>query len=91
MVLLVLEVCLLFFAGPLAAKGLLILRPINETMVLAVVAIVVMLSRRRGAIAAILLGTAAIVASFVFATYWPPVAGSVLRLGGRMLTFSTLT
>jgi len=53
-VLLILQLCLVFVAAPLAAKGLPIARPIIETMVLAVVVIVVMLSHRRGAIAAIL-------------------------------------
>ena len=53
-VLLILQLCLVFVAAPLAAKSLPIARPIIETMVLAVVVIVVMLSHRRGAIAAIL-------------------------------------
>jgi hypothetical protein len=53
-VLLVLEICLIFLAAPLAAKGVAIARPIIETMMLAVVLIVGMLSHRRGAIAAIL-------------------------------------
>jgi hypothetical protein len=62
-VLLVLELCLLFLAAPLGSDGPPIVRPINETMVLAVVAIVVLLSRRRGATAVIVLGLAAILAS----------------------------
>jgi hypothetical protein len=61
-VLLVLEICLIFLAAPLA-KGVSIARPIIETMMLAVVLIVGMLSHRRGAIAAILQGLAAISAS----------------------------
>ena len=59
-VLLVLEAGLIFLGAPLAAKGVPLARPIIETMVLAVVVIVGMLSQRRGAIAAILLGLAAI-------------------------------
>jgi hypothetical protein len=55
-VLLVLELCLLFLAAPLGSDGPPIMRPINETMVLAVVATVVLLSRRREAIAVIVLG-----------------------------------
>ena len=91
-VLLVLELCLLFLAAPLAAKGLPIARPIIETMVLAVVVIVVMLSHRRGAIAVILLGLAATLASRLFGPeWWPPVATSVLRYGGNILNFSALT
>jgi hypothetical protein len=88
--LLVLEVCLLFFAAPLEAKGLATVRPISETLVLAVVAIIVMLSRRRGSITAILVGLAAVFASFAFGTEWSPGAASVVRFGGRLLTFSTL-
>jgi voltage-gated potassium channel Kch len=89
---LVLELCLLFLAAPLAAKGLPIARPIVETMVLAVVVIVVMLSHRRGAIAVILLGLAATLASRLFGPeWWPPGATSVLRYGGNILNFSALT
>jgi hypothetical protein len=44
-VLLILEVCLVFLAAPLAATGLPVARPIIETMVLAVVVIVVSLRR----------------------------------------------
>ena len=47
------EILVIFFGAPLAAKGLPIARPIIETMVLAGVVIVIMLSHRRGAIAAI--------------------------------------
>jgi hypothetical protein len=56
MVLLVLQLCLIFPAAPLAAKGLPIARPIIDTMALAVVVMVVMLSHRSGAIAAIVSG-----------------------------------
>jgi hypothetical protein len=90
-VMLVLELCLLFLAAPLAAKGLPIARPIIETMVLAVVMIVVMLSNRRGAIAVILLGLAATLASRLFGPEWPLVATSALRYGGNILSFSALT
>jgi voltage-gated potassium channel Kch len=89
--LLVLDLCLIFLAAPLAAKGVTIARPIIQTMVLAVVLIVGMLSHRRGAIAAILLGLVAIVASISFGSGWPPVAVSMLRRGGDILTFSALT
>ena len=90
-ILLVLEICLIFLGAPLAAKGVPIARPLIETMVLAVVLIVGMLSHRRGAIAAILLGLAAMLASVSLGSEWPPVAVSILRRGGNILTFSALT
>jgi hypothetical protein len=90
-VLLVLELCLVFLAAPMAAKGLAIARPVAETLVLAVVVIIVILSHRRGAIAAILLGLAAILASLSLGTEWSPVVVSVLHRGGNALTFSALT
>src|SRR5438128_8157260 len=58
-VLLALELCLVFLAAPLAAKGVTVARAIGETMVLVVLALVVMLSHRRGAIVVILLVLAA--------------------------------
>jgi hypothetical protein len=51
-VLLVLELYLVFLAAPMAAKGLAITWPVAETLVLAVVIIIVIMSHRRGAIAA---------------------------------------
>jgi len=90
-VLLVLELCLVFLAAPLAAQGVANARPVAETLVLAALAIVVMLSHRRGAIVAILLGLAAVLASFSFRAEWSPVAASVLRRGGNVLMFSALT
>ena len=89
--LLVLEICLVFLAAPLAAQGLSIARPVVETLVLAVLIIVVMLSHRRGAIVAILLGLAADLASLSFGAEWPPIVASVLRRGGNALTFAALT
>ena len=73
-VLLVLEAGLIFLGAPLAAKGVPLARPIIETMVLAVVVIVGMLSQRRGAIAAILLG-------FGGHLWWPNRSG---RNGHRL-------
>ena len=58
---------------------------------LAVLALVVMLSRRRGAIVSILLGLAATLAGVALASEWPLVASTVLRRGGTMLTFAALT
>jgi hypothetical protein len=90
-VLLVLELCLVFVAAPLAAKELPIAGPIIQAMVLVVVVIVVMLSQRRGAIVAILPGLAASLASISLGSEWSPVAASVLRRGGSILTFLALT
>jgi hypothetical protein len=89
--LLVLEACLIFLAAPLAAKGVPVAKPIVQTMVLAVVLIVGMLSHRRGAIAAILFGLTATLASVALGSQWPPVLLSLLRRGGDILTFSALT
>ena len=67
-------------------------RALNEAMVLAVVAVVVLLSRRRDAIATIVLGLVAILASAWPGLAWPPAAiASVLRRGGDILIFSALT
>ena len=90
-ILLALEVCLIFFAAPLAAKGLPEARPIIETMVLAVALVVGMLSHRRGAIAAILLGLAAMLASVSPGSQWSSAAAGVMHRGGTILTFSALS
>jgi hypothetical protein len=90
-VLLVLEAGLIFLGAPLAAKGVPLARPIIETMVLAVVVIVGMLSQRRGAIAAILLGLAAIFGGRIVRVGMPPIVVSVLRRGGNILTFLALS
>ena len=90
-VLLILQLCLVFLGAPLAAKGLPVARPIIETMVFAVVVIVVMLSHRHGAIAAILSGLAAILASILLGSELSPFTVSVLRHGGNILTLSALT
>jgi hypothetical protein len=91
MVLLVMELCLVFLAAPLAAKQVPLAKPIVLTMVLVAVVILVMLSQRRGAIVALLLGLAGTFASFSLGSEWSPVAASVLRHGGNILTFSALT
>lgn len=89
--LLALEICLVFVAAPLAAKGLAIARPITETMVLAVLLLVVVLSHRRGAIVMILLGLAATLGSRLPGPEWAPVAANSLRHGGNIVAFSALT
>jgi len=90
-VLLVLELCAIFLAAPLAAKGLPIARAVADTLVLAVLVIVVMLSRKGVAIILILLGLAASAASYLPGAEWSPVSTTLLRRGGNMLAFSALT
>ena len=90
-VLLVIELCAIFLAAALAAKGLPIARAVADTLVLAVLVIVVMLSQRWDAIVLILLGLAAIAASLLVSGEWPPISTTVLRRGGDILAFSALT
>jgi hypothetical protein len=89
--LLVLELCAIFLAAPLAAKGLPIARALVDMLVLAVLVIVVMLSHRWGAIILILLGLAVITASFLLSGEWSQVSTTVLRRGDDILAFSALT
>src|SRR5260221_6709582 len=63
--LLILELCAIFLAAPLAAKGLPIARAVADTLLLAVLVIVVMLSHRWGAIILILVGLTATAASLL--------------------------
>jgi hypothetical protein len=90
-VLLILELCAVFLAAPLAAKGLPIARAVADTLVLAVLVIVVMLSHRSVAIILILLGLAATAASFLLSGEGSSVSTIVLRRGGGILAFSALT
>jgi hypothetical protein len=89
--LLVLDLCAIFLAVPLAAKGLPIARAVTDTLVLAVLVIVVMLSHRWGAIVLILLGLAAIAASVLLSGEAALVSSTVLRFAGDILAFSALT
>jgi hypothetical protein len=90
-VLLVLELCAVFLAAPLAAKGLPIARAVTNTLVFAVLVVVVMLSPRPGAVILILMGLAATATSFLISAEWSPVSTTVLRRGGEILAFSALT
>jgi hypothetical protein len=90
-VLLALELCTIFIAAPLAAKGLPIAQAVGNTLILTVIVIVVMLSLRWNAIILILLGLAAIVASSVVNAEASPISVPTLRRGGDILTFSALT
>ena len=89
-VLLVLQLCAIFVAAPLAAKGLPMARTVANALVLAVLAIVVMLSRKWGAIVVILLGLAATVVSFLPPGEWSPVSSTIAHHGGEILGFSAL-
>jgi hypothetical protein len=89
-VLLVLELCAMFLGAPLAAKGLPIARAVADTLLLAVLVIVVMLSHKWGAIILILLGLAATAAGLLPGGEWSPATSTVLRRGGEILTFSAL-
>jgi Ion channel len=88
--LLVLDVAAIFFAGPLAARGMPIAEVVADTLVLVVVLIVVVLSDRPGAIISMLLGLVAIAASLPFGAGWPPMVATVLRGGGSIITWSAL-
>ena len=89
-ILLILEVCAIFVAAPLAAKGLPMARTVANTLVLAVLVIVVMLSQNWGAVVVILLGLAATAASFLATGEWSPVLVTMARHGGKILAFSAL-
>ncbi|MGA7263129.1 MAG: ion channel [Stellaceae bacterium] len=89
--LLILDLCTIFLAAPLAAQGLPIARVVADTLVLAALVIVVLLSQRRGAIILIPVGLAAIAASLLLRGEWSPVSDTVLRRGGDIIAFSALT
>jgi len=88
-----LQVCVFFVAGPLAAQGIAMARVVAQTLVLAVLIVVVVLSPRRGAIALISLGLglAAIATSVLPGQEWSPLEITMLRRGGDVLAFSALT
>src|SRR5437016_10565922 len=76
--LLVLELCAIFLAAPLAAKGLPIARAVADTLVLAALVVVVMLSHKWHAIILILLGLAATAASILLSGEWSPASTTML-------------
>ena len=90
-VLLILQIGALFVAVPLAAQGRPVARVVSESLVLAVVLIVVTLSHRPGAIFVILLGLLATFASLWLQRELPLVAETLLSRGGSILTFSALS
>ena len=89
-VLLILELAAIFLATPLAAEGLPMARVIADTLVLAVLGIVVVLSHRLGAIILILLGLAVIAASILYSEESSPLSAAALRRGADILVFCAL-
>ncbi|HUA77805.1 MAG TPA: ion channel [Acetobacteraceae bacterium] len=89
-ILLVLQLFLLFVALPLDAGGVPIAEPLGISLLLLVLTVVVMLSRRGVAIVIILFGLAATGASIALGREWWPIAASVLNHGGIILSFSAL-
>ena len=65
-------------------------RTVADTLVLAVLVNVVMLSQKWGAVVVILLGLVATVASFLSTGKWLPVSNTVAHHGGEILAFSAL-
>jgi hypothetical protein len=89
-ILLVLEVCAIFAAAPLAAKGLPIARVIADALVVTTLMIVVVLSRRWAAITLIVLGLAVTAASLLPRVEWSQGWTALFRRGGEILAFSAL-
>ena len=88
--LLIIQLCVIFIAAPLAALGLPWARPAGEALVLALVLTIVTLSNSRGAIIAIVIGFAAILAHLVFVRHPAPYT-NVFPRGGSILMFGALT
>jgi len=89
-VLLALELCAIFLAAPLAAKGLPEARAVADVLVFAVLLVVVLLSQKWVAIVLIVLGLVATAASFLLSGELAPVAAIILRHAGGFLAFSAL-
>jgi hypothetical protein len=89
-VLLALVLCADFIAEPLAARGHPLARTVADALVLVLLAMLVLLSQRPGAMISVLLSLAAIIASLAFSKQWPPIAGTLLRRGGGIVAFSAL-
>src|SRR4051794_862956 len=89
-VLLVLQLFLVSVALPLAATGLPIGQDITLPLLLVVLSVVVVLSRRALAILIILAGLTALAGNMAFSSDWLS-SGSVLSRGGAILVFSALT
>jgi hypothetical protein len=88
--LLVMQLAAMFFALPLAARGWPVARLIGDTLVLAAVAIVVLLSHRLGAGIAAVSGLAAFAVSQTLGSGWLPMEAAVVRRGADITTFAAL-
>jgi hypothetical protein len=88
--LLIIQLCVIFVAAPLAALGLPWARPVGEGLVLALVLIVVTLSNSRGAIVAIVIGLGAILAHLVLVER-PTAFTNGFPGGSSILMFVALT
>src|SRR5262249_666396 len=80
-----------FFSGPLAAKGFPLAETVVDILIWIVVAIVVLVSRRPGAIVAILIGLVLISAKYWPAGMVPPNLALLLTRARVGLEFSALT
>ncbi len=89
-VLLIIQLCVIFVAAPVAALGLPWARPAGEGLVLALLLIVVTLSNSRGAIVVIVIGLGAILAHLVLVEH-PADFANVFPRGGSILMFGALT
>ena len=88
--LLIIQLCVIFVAAPLAALGLPWARPVGEGLVVALVLIVVTLSNSCGAIVAIVIGLGAILAHLIFAEHQAKLANA-FPSGGWIIMFGALT
>ncbi|HEX6441164.1 MAG TPA: ion channel [Stellaceae bacterium] len=88
--LLVIEVCAIFLAAPLAAKGLPIARLVADSLVVMVLVIVVLLSHRRGATVLLLIGLAGIAAGLLLSLARVSVLAMLLHRAGDLVAFGTL-
>jgi Ion channel len=89
-VLLAMQIFGIFIAVPLAAEGHPLARTIADSLVLLVLAIVVLLSRRPGAIVLILFGAGAASASLLFGGEWQPAVAVIARRAGDIVAFAAL-
>jgi hypothetical protein len=90
-VLLILDLCVIFVAVPLAAHGRPTAEVVGEAPVLAGIVIVALLSHRPIAMVIILLGLAARLASFSLGQELSSGAASALLRGSNIVTFSALS
>jgi len=88
--LLIIQLCVIFIAAPLAALGLPWARPVGEGLVMVLVLIIVTLSNSRAAIAMIIIGFAAILVHLILVEH-PAAYTNVFPRGGSILMFCALT